>query len=109
MANIDIDVGGRRYNVACRDGEEEHLKGLAATVDYHAQQATTALGGLTETRHLLFAALLLADNLKEVRAGAGLPDPVPPPPDPVIAEALERLAGRMEALAESLERDHASA
>ena len=109
MANIDIDVGGRRYNVACRDGEEEHLKGLAATVDHHAQQATAALGGLTETRHLLFAALLLADHLKEVRAGAGLPDFAPPPPDPAVADALERLAGRTEALAESLERDAVSA
>jgi cell division protein ZapA len=109
MANIDIDVGGRRYNVTCRDGDEAHLRGLAATVDLHAQQATEALGGLTETRHLLFASLLLADHLKEVRAGAGLPDPVPPPPDPAVAEALERLAGRMEALAESLERDGASA
>lgn len=109
MANIDIDVGGRRYNVACRDGEEEHLRGLAATVDRHASQATSALGALTETRHLLFAALLLADHLKEVRAGMGLAEPVPPAPDPAVAEALERLAGRMESLADSLENGPASA
>lgn len=104
MANIDIDVGGRRYNVACRDGEEEHLRSLAATVDRHAQQASEALGGLTETRHLLFAALLLADHLKEVRAGLGIAEPEPLPPDPAVAEALERLADRMDALADSLEQ-----
>jgi cell division protein ZapA len=109
MAHIDIDVGGRRYNVACRDGEEEHLRGLAATVDHHASQATAALGGLTETRHLLFAALLLADHLKEVRAGMGLAEPAPLPPDPAVAEALERLAGRMESLADSLENGGPSA
>lgn len=109
MANIDIEVGGRRYNVACRDGEETHLHGLAATVDRHAHQATAALGGLTETRHLLFTALLLADELKDVRAGMGIAEPPPPPPDPAVAEALERLAARMETLAESLERDPTSA
>ena len=104
MSNIDVDVAGRRYNVACRDGEEEHLRSLAAIVDKRANDAAAALGGLTETRQLLFAALLIADDLKDTRAGAGLPDPTPPPPDTEVAEALERLAGRMENLADSLER-----
>ena len=108
MANIEVDVAGRRYDVACRDGEEAHLRSLAAIVDKRARDAASALGGLTETRQLLFAALLIADDLKEVRAGAGLPDPTPPPPDPAVAEALERLAERMENLAESLEREAAT-
>ncbi len=109
MANIDVDIAGRRYNVACRDGEEEHLRSLAAVVDRRAHDAAAALGGLTETRQLLFAALLIADDLKEVRAGMGLPDPAPLPPDPAVAEALERLAGRMEKLADSLEQNRADA
>ena len=104
MANIDIEIAGRRYNVACRDGEEEHLHSVAAEVDRRANDATAALGSLNETRQLLFAALLIADEMKEVRSGAGLPDPVPPPPDPAVAQALERLAARMESLADSLER-----
>ena len=105
MANIDVDIAGRRYSVACRDGEEAHLRSLAAVVDRRAHDAAAALGSLTESRQLLFAALLIADDLKEVRAGAGLPDPEPPPPDPALAEALERLATRMENLAETLERE----
>jgi cell division protein ZapA len=109
MANIDVEVAGRRYDVACRDGEEAHLRSLAAIVDKRAHDAAAALGGLTETRQLLYAALLIADDLKEVRAGAGLPDPTPPPPDPAVAEALERLAERIENLAERLERDAAGA
>jgi cell division protein ZapA len=105
MANIDVEVGGRRYNVACRDGEEEHLRSLAATVDRRAGDALQALGSLTETRQLLFAALLIADDLKEYRSGAGIPEPQPLPPDPAVAQALERLAGRLEAIADRLERD----
>jgi cell division protein ZapA len=104
MATIDIEVGGRRYDVSCRDGEEAHLQSVAAMVDQRAQDAAAALGSLTETRQLLFAALLMADDIKDIRAGAGIPDPVPPPPDPAVAQALERLAARMEALADSLER-----
>lgn len=103
MATIDIEVAGRRYNVACRDGEETHLHSVASMVDQRARDAAQALGSLTETRQLLFAALLMADDIKEMRAGAGLPDPPPPPPDPAVAQALERLAARMEALADSLE------
>jgi cell division protein ZapA len=109
MANIDIEVAGRRYNVACRDGEEQHLHSVAAMVDQRARDAADALGSLTETRQLLFAALLMADDIKEIRAGAGIPDPVPPPPDPAVAQALERLAQRMESLADSLEMGGASA
>ena len=105
MANIDLEIAGRRYNVACRDGEEEHLRSLAAVVDRRAHDAAAALGGLTEARQLLFAALLIADDLKETRAGAGLPDPTPPPPDPAVAEALERLAERVENLADRLEAE----
>jgi cell division protein ZapA len=105
MANIDLDIAGRRYNVACRDGEEEHLRSLAAVVDRRANDAAAALGGLTEARQLLFAALLIADDLKEARAGAGLADPTPLPPDPAVAEALERLAERVGSLADRLEAE----
>ena len=109
MSSVDIEVAGRRYDVACRDGEEEHLRSLAAVVDRRAHDAAEALGSLTETRQLLFAALLIADDLKEVRSGAGLPDPTPAPPDPAVAEALERLAERVESLADSLEAEAADA
>ena len=103
MASVDIEVAGRKYNVACRDGEEAHLHAVAAMVDQRARDAAEALGSLGESRQLLFAALLMADDIKELRAGAGIADPPPPPPDPAVAQALERLAARMEALADSLE------
>ena len=74
MATIDIEVAGRRYNVACRDGEEAHLHSVATMVDQRARDAAQALGSLTETRQLLFAALLMADDIKEMRAGAGIPE-----------------------------------
>jgi cell division protein ZapA len=102
MASVEVEIASRKYSVACRDGEEAHLRSVAALVDSKAQDAAAALGSLSEARQLLFASLLLADELKEHRAGQ------PPAPqasiDPAVADALERLASRVESLAEQLER-----
>jgi len=102
MASVEVEIAARRYSVACRDGEEEHLRSVAALVDRKAQDAAAALGSLSEARQLLFASLLLADELKEQRSGR----PAPPRAelDPALVDALERLAGRVESLAERLER-----
>ncbi|QPQ55491.1 cell division protein ZapA [Allosphingosinicella flava] len=106
MASVEIQVATRKYQIACRDGEEEHIRMVGALVDQKAKEAGSALGSLPEARQLLFASLLLADEIKELRAGRMPPAPPPPPPaapDPAIAEALERLAVRMESLADRLE------
>ena len=102
MASVDIEIAARRYTVACRDGEEEHLRSVAALVDSKAQDAAGALGSLSETRQLLFASLLLADELKEHRSGQSPAQPAQI--DPGLVDALERLAQRVEGLAEQLER-----
>lgn len=108
MASVDVEIGSRRYTVACRDGEQEHLRSMAAMVDEKAQQAATALGSLSEARQLLFASLLLADALKESQNGTAPAPAAPraeaPQADPAIADALERLASRIEMLADNLEQ-----
>ena len=103
MASVDVEIASRSYSIACRDGEEPHLRSLAAIVDRKAQDASAAVGSMGEARQLLFASLLLADELKEARAsGSGSAMPAAES-DSLIAEALERLADRMEMLAERLE------
>jgi len=107
MASVELEIAARKYAIACRDGEEDHLRSVAAIVHRKAREAETALGSLGEARQLLFASLLLADELKEIRAGK-VPDPYVEP-DPAVAEALERIAQRMEKLAETLEGRAANA
>jgi cell division protein ZapA len=99
MASVDIEIASRKYTLACREGEEAHLRSVAAMVDRKAKDAGAALGNLSEARQLLFASLLLADEINELRGGAA-----PAEPDPDAADALERLADRVEALAERLEQ-----
>ena len=102
MASIDVEIAGRKYSVACRDGEEAHLRSVAALVDKRARDAADALGSLTETRQLLFTTLLLADDIQDMQSGGKGPPP-PAPVDEGLVAALESLADRVEALARRLE------
>ena len=104
MAEIDVFIAGRSYRVACRDGEEDALRKAAALVDAKSREAIQGLGTLSEARQLLFASLLLADQMVE---DGRTPEPVLP--DPALAERAERIADRLESLAEALEREAAHA
>lgn len=102
MAEVELFIAGRSYRVACRDGEEEALRKAAALVDAKSREALEGLGTLSESRQLLFAGLLLADQIVEGRAEAA-----PAPIDPALATRAERLAERLESLAGSLEAEAA--
>jgi cell division protein ZapA len=100
MAEIDVFIAGRAYKVACRDGEEASLRKAASLVDAKSREALSGLGTLSEARQLLFASLLLADQLVEDGR-----TPVPAVPDPALAEQAERIAERLESLAGALETE----
>lgn len=101
MAEVDIIIAGRPYKVACRDGEEEALRTAARMVDAKSREALAGLGTLSEARQLLFAGLLLADQLIDHRPESA----VAAGPDPQLAQRAERLAQRLESLADSLETE----
>lgn len=92
MGNVTLAIGGREFTVACAAGEEAHIIGLGRMIDQRlARMGMTAQQG--ETRMLLFAALLLADEVHDAR---------PAPPAPVSSERLDAIAARIEALAARL-------
>ena len=62
MADITIAIGGREFEVACKDGEEHFLRSAAAMLDVEASALNDALGRMPETRMLLMAGLMLADK-----------------------------------------------
>jgi cell division protein ZapA len=107
MALVTLQVGGRRYELHCRDGEEAHLERLAAQVDGKMARAGRALGSTNEARQLLLAALLLADDLLERPPAAA--DPSPPTEDATegLADALDLLPARVEKLGKMLEESGA--
>ena len=99
MAEVELSIAGRPYKVACRNGEEETLRQAGALVDSKSREALAGLGPLSESRQLLFAALLLADQIIDGREFE-----VPKGPDDELTERTQRLAERLESLAETLER-----
>ncbi len=107
MADVDVEVAGRRYRLSCRDGEEDHLRALVHMVNGKAQDITGALGEMTESRTLLLSALLLADEVNDLRGAAAVVRnevPASADPDPAYAVAIERIAERVERLADQIER-----
>ena len=111
MPLVNVMVNGRAYTIACDEGEEEHLRQLAATVDAKAREVLGSVGQVGDTRLLLMAALLIADEQHGERApAASNPDPglgaklearVKAAEDQAAA-ALDQAAARLERIAASL-------
>lgn len=94
MSDVTLSIGGRSYRVACADGQEAHILRLGAMID-HKLAAMDGATGQAEARTLLFAALLLADELYELKQ--------PKADGPDFAPQLETLASRLENIAAHLE------
>lgn len=102
MADVRLSIAAREYIVTCKDGEEARLEALGRLVDEKAREASGA-GGLNESRQLLFAGLLLADQLYDGQSGGGAA--APPAETGGLSEAVaEQLASSVEALAQRLEK-----
>jgi cell division protein ZapA len=111
MAQVTLDIAGRVYEMTVRAGQEEHFRRLGAIVDAKVRAVSGAMGSINESRQLLMAALLLADEMESAPppAPAGR-DPAPPPPEPsgsidaAVATQIDKLAQRLETLALKLEK-----
>ncbi len=108
MAQILVTINGRTYPVACHDGEEQRTEELGRYVDAKVRSFVRELGQIGETRLLVLAALVLADELADAQAGSGRPVPLngAAPDEARAAAGIETLAQRIEAIAARLETAH---
>jgi len=67
MAHVTVTIAGRQYRMACEDGQETHLEGLAADLDRRVESLRGSFGEIGDSRLLVMAALTLSDELSEVR------------------------------------------
>ena len=100
MSNVTLSICGRDYTVACAEGEEAHVAGLGRLIDSKLG-AMGNMAGQSESRQLLFAALLLADELHE--GGPARAAAVPSATTDDYADRLEAIAARLETCASHLE------
>ncbi|GHC86316.1 hypothetical protein GCM10019060_07750 [Novosphingobium pokkalii] len=101
MTNVTLAIGGRSLTISVAAGEEAHAEMLGRMIDDRVRR----LGNIAtqgEARMLLFAALMLADELHEVHSRPA-PAPTPPPPAPEPASLPPELVARVGKLAERVE------
>lgn len=99
MSNVTLQIGGRSYLVACAEGEEDRVQELGQMIEGKVRELGPS--GHNEARLLLFAALLMADELHEARKKGGSAPNSAPAVDQT--DALEALAARLENCATALE------
>ena len=100
MAQVSLQINGFGYVLGCADGEEEHLLMLAASLDRRIDEIKTATGPVAEARALVMAALMLADELHDLRQqGPGGAKPADKA-EPKAGKRLRGLAKKAEAIAD---------
>ena len=62
MPEVRVIIGGREFDVACQDGEEQFLRSAARMLDTEAAALLGQIGRVPEGRMLLMAGLRLADK-----------------------------------------------
>jgi len=113
MAQVSLRINGYAYILGCADGEEHHLLGLASDLDQRIEAIKASAGPSGEARLLLMAALVLSDELHDLRqqmaevggldAGEGAAAKSAAKPDGKAARRLSRLARRAESIADQAE------
>lgn len=68
MGHVTVSLNGRSYRLGCGDGEEPRLLELAAHVAERLDKLAVAVGQYGDERLLVMVALMLADELDEVRS-----------------------------------------
>lgn len=112
MAQTAVRINGRSYPIVCDDGQEAHLAHLAEFIDKRVGQLAAAVGRADDSRLLVMASLMIADELldaqaelRAARAEAGdSPALAVAAAEDVIARRIERMAERIEGLAVQFER-----
>jgi len=65
MSDVTIEINGRAYQIACEDGQEEHLQRLAEFLEKRLQDVASTVGQVGQERLLVMAGLLIADELSD--------------------------------------------
>lgn len=109
MAQVAVTINGRSYRIACDDGQEEHLQRLAKFVDKKVSELVASVGQIGDTRLLVMASLLVADELSDAyaeveRLKAGGAGGMSAQEEDALADAMESYASKLEHIADHLER-----
>jgi cell division protein ZapA len=100
MTQVTVTVNGQHFRVTCGEGEEERIQKLADYINSKIRDLVASMGQVGEARLLLLAALILADEVFDLRANgadastsAGNQADRPPP---ISVDALHQASAKIE-------------
>jgi cell division protein ZapA len=75
MAQVTVTIDGKAYRMACEEGQEPHLEGLAQNFDRYVGHLKSQFGEIGDLRLTVMAAIMVMDELSEAnRKAAALED-----------------------------------
>ena len=115
MPQVAVQINGRTYRMACDEGQESHLMGLAKQLDTTIDTLRGSFGEIGDQRLTVMAGVMLADQLSEaqarvrvleadlkaIRRGEAVAER-DAETDGQVASALDRTAGQIERLGDKL-------
>jgi cell division protein ZapA len=113
VPRVDIPLNGRRYPVACDEGQEDRVREIAAFIDGKLAEVRRGAAGASDTHLQVMVSLLVCDELFDARsrlASRGYPQgpahagPAGGEVGPAVVDVISRLSNRVEAIASRLER-----
>lgn len=90
MAHVTVTIHGRPHRLECGEGDVERIGELGAYLQAKIDKLTEAGGSVPYDRLMVMAALLVTDELFEMRAGAGDPMANSGATDPITPGQVER-------------------
>ena len=65
MAQVNVTINGKIYRMACDDGQEAHLEGLAERLNETIDRLRGSFGEIGDQRLTVMAAITIGDELAE--------------------------------------------
>lgn len=65
MPEVNVEINGRKYRMACEDGQEAHLHGLAERFNKHIETFKGDFGEIGDNRLTVMAGIAVLDELAE--------------------------------------------
>jgi len=67
MATVTVTIDGKAYRMACDEGQEEHLSGLADRFDQYVTHLKSSFGEIGDLRLTVMAGIMVMDELAETQ------------------------------------------
>ena len=65
MPEVNVEINGRKYRMACEEGQQKHLIGLAERFNTHVEALKGAVGEIGDVRLTVMAGIAVVDELAE--------------------------------------------